>query len=1501
MKAKKRLLALFMVILALCLGMFVLTSCKSCTKEPDDSGSTEIKLVSISMDTKPTKLVYEIGEEVDTTGMKVTAKFSNDTTKDVTSQCTTSMDGQRIKAETTSYFVKYTYEKVTKTARVDITVNKEDITVSDLEDSEELKEVHVVAQESTADMVFVTSVDSGTMHIDGVLELTGTVASGTFKYSERNDYLGEITNIDGSPILVEDVPLSRKMIVMTGSYTTSDGEMMLRTKTISHLRTARVDNATVQVAEVITNDDGEITGINFGSMVKDNKSNLFFGWGKTDASAFIESNAQNFELEPYICYFSRVNDGVIPSDIRMYHAPVTSIEIEHEPVKTEYAPGEALSTIGLAVRINFAAGKSIVVTDGFSVDKDVLSEDDTTVTVSYNGYYAEAKTCTFDITVQSAYEEGLYALEIVDKITDFSYTYGEYQTLTDVLKASAMTVKAKYVNGSEPDKIVTDYTVTGYDAQGNAIEGNKITPDLKYYEISYTEGERTVKTSVNVGSVTIRTPYNVAEASDADYVFYTSFVNSRTNNTNIDVVLTMTEGETAGSGTFLAQMYVTASKGVCISGTYTVDGDNVSFTSLDFAVITENSTNLFKAVDETAEFVKNDDGEIIGLDFGAKLFGATDKSLPASNNSAESIGKPADATCLVLIKDHNMGSLDTHYGNKIILPEAIRFTVNGANITDDTVEMVVGETLNLLATFTPGNTTDQRVTWAFEGNDGIASFEYKEGYGVFTALKAGEFTATATSVKDPELSVTCTVKVLAIAVTGVELDQTELTLLPDAQPVTLTVTVAPANATDKSLSWESSDENVVTVADGVVTVVGEGEATITVTTADGGFTATCTVTVAGIKVTGVTLDKQTLSILLDSGETKTLVATVAPADAADKRISWASSDESIATVNENGVVTAVAAGTTTITVTTIDGGYTATCEVTVVTETIAATGVSLNKTELSLNPKSAPEALTAVIAPADATNTKVNWESSDETVATVNENGVVTAVAIGEATITVTTEDGGFTATCTVTVSAVAATGVSVDETAVIERGSTKALTAVVAPADATNTNVSWASSDETVATVDENGVVAAVAIGEATITVTTEDGGFTATCAVTVKLTATEISLNETALDLGKGHTSTLTVNYVPADTTVKGVVWSSLNDQIATVDEDGVVTAVSAGTVRIMATYAVEGGEALTAICVVNVKTGLKNLYLENKVYNFKITPYDKLYGTTLEEALTETDFTVKAQYWDSDVEDKDVTSSVVYDARDNKDEKIDGNILSEDLYSYIITYTEGEGDSAVTIGYRMGNKDKWGDGDVTVELLKPYEAAATSTADLAFYSWARRQNNLYDVCIELFYTNKEDITEGGTFIVYVYMSAKKIYIMEGNYTVGEDNEITFSYGEDDKKYVNTTGTIVNATEFTQKATIVYAEGGATVAMLDFGVLSINNGFFADGNKNWSEKNCKTDDDHPNGSIGETIGDKTATHMYAVVLKGYTGTVKSNYTEGELTLHLQQPNPDEGENGEE
>ena len=317
----------------------------------------------------------------------------------------------------------------------------------------------------------------------------------------------------------------------------------------------------------------------------------------------------------------------------------------------------------------------------------------------------------------------------------------------------------------------------------------------------------------------------------------------------------------------------------------------------------------------------------------------------------------------------------------------------------------------------------------------------------------------------------------------------------------LSARVSPEAASDRVVSWSSSDRSVATV-DKTGTVQGLKPGTATVTAMAEGKSGTCAVTVKAktVNVMEVTLDRTELT--LTEGETETLTATVKPDNADNRKVTWSSDKTEIATVDGAGRVTAVKAGEAVITVTTEDGGKTATCKVTVKAKAVNVTEVTLDKTELTLT-EGETETLTATVKPDNADNKKVTWSSDKTEIATVDGAGRVTAVKAGVAVVTVTTEDGGKTATCKVTVKAktVPVTGVEVNPWAVTlsVRGTSK-LSYTIRPADATNQNVKWESESPSVATVDSEGNVQGVAAGTAKICVTTDDGGFKSYCTVTVK-----------------------------------------------------------------------------------------------------------------------------------------------------------------------------------------------------------------------------------------------------------------------------------------------------------------------------------------------------------------------------------------------------------------
>ena len=345
-----------------------------------------------------------------------------------------------------------------------------------------------------------------------------------------------------------------------------------------------------------------------------------------------------------------------------------------------------------------------------------------------------------------------------------------------------------------------------------------------------------------------------------------------------------------------------------------------------------------------------------------------------------------------------------------------------------------------------------------------------------------------------------------------------------------------------------------------------------------------------INVTGVTVLPTSKTVI--EGETFTITANVSPADADNKAVNWSSSDETVATVDNTGKVTALKAGSSTITATTEDGGKTATTSVTVEKKIISVTGITVDPTSKTIT-EGETFTITATVSPADADNKSVNWTSSAPAVASVDNTGKVTTHKPGNVTITATTSDGGKTATTSVTVEKkiISVIGITVDPTSkTITEGETFTIIATVSPADADNKSVNWTSSAPAVASVDNTGKVTALKPGSTTITATTVDGGKTATVSVTGEkkiISVTGITVDPKSKTIIEGETFTITATVSPADADNKTVNWTSSAPAVASVDNTGKVTAIKAGSTTIKATTA-DGGKTATVSVTVKKKDG-------------------------------------------------------------------------------------------------------------------------------------------------------------------------------------------------------------------------------------------------------------------------------------------------------------------------
>lgn len=346
-----------------------------------------------------------------------------------------------------------------------------------------------------------------------------------------------------------------------------------------------------------------------------------------------------------------------------------------------------------------------------------------------------------------------------------------------------------------------------------------------------------------------------------------------------------------------------------------------------------------------------------------------------------------------------------------------------------------------------------------------------------------------------------------------------------------------------------------------------------------------------VHVEDLSINFEELDLLID--EEKTLTATVTPANATNKAVTFKSSKETVATVSEAGVVKGIGEGTALITVQSVDNqAKFKTCVVSVRRSVIHVTDVVIGESVVVLTPGASSQ-LAASVLPADATNKNLIWESNNPSKVTVDQQGHIQALQLGEASITVQSEDNPSkfkTFTVIVEEETTAVSGVSLDRDvlALEENDDAVQLVATVTPADASNKAVFWTSSDQSVATVSQNGTVTPVKKGTTTITVKTMDGDYTATCNVTVtRVDVESFTLNETSLTFsstatGDNAKAQLVATISPATATYQEVEWSSQDTTVATVSSSGLVQMVGVGTTVITALHV---NSRSTASCVVNV----------------------------------------------------------------------------------------------------------------------------------------------------------------------------------------------------------------------------------------------------------------------------------------------------------------------------
>lgn len=494
-----------------------------------------------------------------------------------------------------------------------------------------------------------------------------------------------------------------------------------------------------------------------------------------------------------------------------------------------------------------------------------------------------------------------------------------------------------------------------------------------------------------------------------------------------------------------------------------------------------------------------------------------------------------------------------------------------------TAQMALGK-YQLKATITPDSDgVDKSVIWASLNPD-IVKVDQN---GLVTFVSPGETYVSVTSVADSTKVAYCNF-IITQQVEGIEMDYEEMTVNVGDE-VRLTYMIKPVNATNKNLIWSSSNEDVVKVdKTGMIKAISSGSATIIVQTEDGGYMDMTNITVLQ-PVKEVVLSQSEISV--KKGTIFWLNATVLPETSDNKAVTWTSSDTSLATVTQDGMVTALKVGTVTISCVSEDTGVVGYC---VVEITEPVTGLNLNSYYEEIV-KGTKFVIVPTVLPADAINKNVTYLSSDPEVASVDENGVVTALKGGTAEIVVTTVESSVKAVCTIVVREYV-TSVKIEGSKdILNVGAELKLKLVVMAESATNKKVIWSSSNTSIATVDQTGKVTGLTPGYVVITAIAADGsGASDSVVIRVINPVTSITLSETKITIYVGDTHNIQAKINPENASIKGIVWTSDDENVAKVYPDGDVVGISPGRIMVHATST--DTNDIVASCTVIVKPIIK-----------------------------------------------------------------------------------------------------------------------------------------------------------------------------------------------------------------------------------------------------------------------------------------------------------------------
>ncbi|MCH2044689.1 MAG: Ig-like domain-containing protein, partial [Saprospiraceae bacterium] len=545
--------------------------------------------------------------------------------------------------------------------------------------------------------------------------------------------------------------------------------------------------------------------------------------------------------------------------------------------------------------------------------------------------------------------------------------------------------------------------------------------------------------------------------------------------------------------------------------------------------------------------------------------------------------------------------------------------------------VTIGGTLLMEAIITPANATNQTMTWSVTAITGSANINATSG--VLSGLTAGtvEVTAAANDGSGITGSAVITVVQGNVLVTNIAVQgQGGANNIQSAATLQMEAIITPAIATNQSVTWSvtpgTGTASINTVS-GMLTGGNAGTVTVTATANDGsGITGSATIIITPIFVTSISVQGQGGTTNIPTGIQLQMEATILPTNATDPSITWTvANGTGTATINSvTGVLTAGTQGTVTVTATANDGsGITGSTVILIDPVLITNLTVQGQGGQTSINTLGGNLQMEAIVIPANASNQLLTWSIDDPSLALISSNGLLTALANGTVTVTATTNDGSnlsASAIINITDQNIAVQTITVDGQGGIDsitaNGGTLQMVATVLPVNATVTDVTWSVDNAAIASIDQNGVLQAFTNGVVTVTATANDGsGISGTKQITVlNQGATGVILVNNIQVLASGGSNSISVDngtlqmfaiVLPVNATNSDIQWSVSDPSIASIDQNGLLQAVSDGTVLVVASALDGSGISGTLVITVSNQTTVATQTIENTEDSWTLYP--------------------------------------------------------------------------------------------------------------------------------------------------------------------------------------------------------------------------------------------------------------------------------------------------------